>query len=163
MKLRVIIRNETKDRRGENLTRLFCRKIFRALAGEPEFRHLKKRSIVEFSVALVANRKSQRLNHTYRGVNRPTNVLSFALFAGVKDLKHSDHGVINLGDVVMAPAVIRAEAKAALTTFYSQFFWVLSHGILHILGFDHERSRAERLRMELLERQLQKRLRGSGR
>lgn len=161
MKLSVDIRNEVGSRRYQNLTRLFCRRIFKLLLKEPKFRFLRTHREIVFSVILVSGAKSQKLNYKHRGLNRATNVLSFPLFSNTHGIRKTRQNFINLGDVVIAPAVVKSEARAYSTSFYSQFFWVLTHGILHTLGLDHERSRKERVRMEFLERRLRRMILGA--
>jgi probable rRNA maturation factor len=110
---------------------------------------------VELAVVLADNRTSRRLNRTWRGKDRPTNVLSFALDDGSRVRK----GVPRLlGDVVIAGGVTAAEADAQGKTLTAHLAHLVVHGVLHLLGHDHERD-AEAQRMEALEVRI---LRGLG-
>lgn len=85
----------------------------------------------EFTVRFVNNDESQQLNATYRQKDKPTNVLSFPF--------ECPPGVpINLlGDlVVCVPVILReAEEQNKLTTHH--FAHMITHGLLHLLGYDH--------------------------
>jgi probable rRNA maturation factor len=95
----------------------------------------------ECAVRIVSPAESRRLNAAWRGKDRPTNVLSFpapALPAGA---------LRPLGDVVVCDAVVRAEARAQRKSVTAHFAHLVVHGILHLLGYDHERD-GEARRME---------------
>ena len=85
----------------------------------------------------------QRLNRRWRGKNRPTDVLSFPQDAD---------GL--LGDVVISVETARRQAIEQRTTVGREADRLLIHGLLHLLGYDHERSPAEARRMRLRERAL---------
>jgi probable rRNA maturation factor len=94
----------------------------------------------EISVLLVGPARSRALNARYRGRDRPTNVLSFRAAGAVQDC-----GV--LGDLVICPAVLRAEAQAQRKSARAHWAHLVVHGVLHLAGYDHERERDAR-RME---------------
>ncbi len=89
----------------------------------------------EVSVRVVAEAEMQDLNRTYRGKDRPTNVLSFP--AG-QFATPPDEDVDFLGDIVICAAVVHAEARAQAKTADAHWAHMLVHGSLHLLGFDHE-------------------------
>lgn len=92
----------------------------------------------------------RRLNRRWRSIDRPTNVLSFPLEklqAGTRPPAGP------LGDVVLALPVARREARALGLGFERHLGRLLIHGMLHLMGHDHDR-RAEAQRMEELERRL---------
>jgi len=89
----------------------------------------------ELSIALVDPPEMARLNKQYRDVDAPTDVLSF----GVTTLVRRRSGEpITLGDVVIAPEIAEAHAAELGTTVESELNLLLVHGILHLLGYDHE-------------------------
>jgi probable rRNA maturation factor len=93
----------------------------------------------EVSVLLVGARRSRSLNARYRGRDRSTNVLSFPAPAlGARSA---------LGDLVICPAVLRAEAREQNKDVRAHWAHMVVHGMLHLLGYDHERTR-EAQRME---------------
>lgn len=93
----------------------------------------------------------QVINRDYLERDRPTNVISFAMQEGegaglIPDL---------LGDVVISADTAARDAAEAGVPFESELYFLLLHGILHLLGFDHERGTAEDAeRMEAREREL---------
>lgn len=88
------------------------------------------------SLVLVAPAEARRLNKIYRQRDRPTNVLSFASAA-------PDEG----GDIIICPALARAEAKAQGRPAQDWLVYLFGHGLLHLAGFDH-RTAAEEARLE---------------
>ena len=93
----------------------------------------------ELSVALVSVEEMTHLNTQYRGVEEPTDVLSF----GCDDPCPTGGGEpITLGDVVVAPDVAQASAVEQQVTVESELNLLVVHGILHILGYDHDEAEA---------------------
>lgn len=81
----------------------------------------------------------QRLNAEFRNMDRPTNVLSFANIDSddfTEVLRHDE--VIELGDIIMAWEVLRDEAMQKAIASENHFIHLLVHGLLHLLGFDHQ-------------------------
>ncbi len=97
-------------------------------------------------VRLVSRRECAELNGRFRGRPEPTDVLSFPGEAGPEGL--------HLGDIVVCPAVARAQARRAGHGPESELKTLLLHGVLHCLGHDHETDAGE---MERLERRLRRR------
>jgi probable rRNA maturation factor len=90
---------------------------------------------VELSVALVDDDEMAQLNERYRGIAGATDVLSF----GCDDpCPAASDEPITLGDVVIAPEVARRQADEAGATVEAELDLLLIHGILHLLGYDHE-------------------------
>ena len=93
----------------------------------------------------------RRVNREYLGKDRPTNVISFAMGEG-------EFGGVNpdvLGDVIISADTAAREAEEAGIPFCSRLCFLLLHGILHITGYDHERSgEEEATRMEAREREI---------
>ena len=107
------------------------------------------------AVALSSNDAVRRLNAAYRGKDKPTNVLSFP----TPDLPETltDTEPQALGDVVLALETLIDEAAAAGIPLAHHFQHLLIHGLLHLIGYDHE-SDAEAEEMEALETVLLARL-----
>jgi probable rRNA maturation factor len=105
----------------------------------------------ELTVAFVCDRKMRALNKRYRGLDRPTDVLSFpadSLQPGVP--RHCRF----LGDVVIATGVAERQARAIGVPVETERRRLALHGLLHLLGYDHERDGGQ---MERLERCLLRR------
>lgn len=86
----------------------------------------------ELCVRLVDENEIQALNRTYRSKDKPTNVLSFPI-----DLPE-DVNVPLLGDIVVCPSIVLAEAQVQHKPYEHHFAHMLVHGCLHLLGYDHE-------------------------
>ena len=102
-------------------------------------------------MTVVGDRSIRTINRDYLGRDKATNVISFAMREG-------EFGDLNpevLGDVVISADTAAREADEAGEGFLSRLYFLLLHGILHITGYDHERSgEAEAARMEAKEREI---------
>jgi probable rRNA maturation factor len=90
---------------------------------------------VELSVALVDVDEIAHLNAGFRGVEGPTDVLSFECDEPIP--VDSDEPIA-IGDVVIAPEVAERQAAELSTTVEAELDLLLVHGVLHLLGYDHE-------------------------
>ena len=106
-------------------------------------------SISELSIAIVLDDEIAALNAEHRGKRSATDVLSFSLLEG----DHSDHRGKLLGDVVIGIETAARQARAAHRGLDEEVARLLIHGILHLLGWDHEES-AEAKLMRAEERRL---------
>lgn len=103
---------------------------------------------VEISVRLADDAELRRLNRDFRGKDAATNVLSFE---GDDPWAPREPGVpLLLGDIVVALETTSAEAAAAGRTVDAHLTHLIVHGVLHLLGLDHE-DEAEAVAMEALE------------
>ncbi len=108
----------------------------------------------ELSVALIGDAEMQALNRHYRGKDQPTDVLAFALREGEDAAVHP----AVLGDVVISLDTAVRQALQRKISVADEVRTLLAHGILHLLGYDHERSPAEARRMFGKQRALLRRL-----
>lgn len=101
----------------------------------------------EICIRLVSTEESQELNHTWRGKDKPTNVLSFPFEAppGI------DTSLI--GDLAICAEVVAAEAQEQQKPLSAHWAHMVIHGVLHLIGFDHIND-ADAEEMEALEIQL---------
>ena len=102
----------------------------------------------ELSLALVGDREIRKLNAKYRKKNYATDVLSFPA------AKNSPEPIRLLGDVVISVDKARAQAKERGWTVKEEVTTLLIHGIVHLLGYDHERSARDARVMGRLERRI---------
>lgn len=93
---------------------------------------LRERRSVVLSVRVVGPARSRSLNAQYRRKDKPTNVLSFGGAGRVPD------GRYFLGELVICAAVVAREARTQGKTLESHWAHMAVHGVLHLLGFDHE-------------------------
>ncbi len=103
------------------------------------------------SLTVVDDAAIRELNRDHRGKDKPTDVLSFPMFEG-RDEPHA--GVERmLGDVVISVETARRQAAEYDATLQRELYRLLIHGLLHVLGHDHEEA-GERAEMETQERRL---------
>ncbi len=103
------------------------------------------------SLTVVDDAAIRELNRDHRGKDKPTDVLSFPMFEG-RDAPHA--GVERmLGDVVISVETARRQAAEYDATLQRELYRLLIHGLLHVLGHDHEEA-GERAEMETQERRL---------
>ena len=107
-----------------------------------------ERDQAELCVVLVANREIRKLNAKYRKKDYPTDVLSFP--AG----DELPPGVLLLGDVIISVEKAREQAEQRKRTLDEELVVLLIHGILHLLGYDHERSAKDARIMGSLEKNI---------
>ena len=109
------INNLTKFKFNKKILEKLAEKI---LTGE-------RKAKADLSVVFIGPAEIQKLNKKYRKKNLPTDVLSF------------NYG--DSGEVVICPQVVKQNAKKYGETFEKETVRVLTHGILHVLGYDHEK------------------------
>lgn len=85
----------------------------------------------EVTVRIVDKEESHELNHTYRGMDKPTNVLSFPFEAppGIE--------MPLLGDLVICRQIVEKEAQEQNKILFAHWAHMVVHGSLHLLGYDH--------------------------
>ncbi len=105
-------------------------------------------------VALVCDRKMRDLNCRFRGIDRVTDVLSFPAEPDETGSPGAGDGARWLGDIVIATGRAARQARAAGLTESQERRRLALHGLLHLLGYDHERDDG---RMRRLEQRLQRR------
>jgi probable rRNA maturation factor len=105
---------------------------------------------LEISVVLADDATVHQLNRDWRGKDKPTNVLSFAALDD-DEAPHVPGAPLLLGDVIFAFETCRAEAEALGKPLAEHLSHLVVHGVLHLLGYDHEEDEAEAEEMERLE------------
>lgn len=106
----------------------------------------------ELSLALIGNREMQQLNAQYRRKDYPTDVLSFPMEETVPSARRL------LGDVVISVEKAREQAKERGRTRDQEMVTLLIHGIVHLLGYDHERSAKDARVMKRVENKIYRQL-----
>jgi probable rRNA maturation factor len=125
-----------RQRKHSINTRL-VRRFLSGIAGELG------KSDAEFSVVFVTDQVMRKYNRRYRGIDKPTDVLSFP----------GDGGY--LGDILISTETAFTQARKSPTlTFHSNLQRLLLHGLLHLCGFDHESDNGE---MRAIERRYRRR------
>lgn len=101
----------------------------------------------EVSVALVSDRRMRSLNRQFRGKDEVTDVLSFPCAVRPKAGARPAAGT-PLGDIAIASGAARRQARAAGHPVRTEVRVLALHGLLHLLGYDHETDRGEMRRLE---------------
>lgn len=116
---------------------------------------LKKEKIreINLSIALVGQERIKALNKKYRKKNKPTDVLSFAYRARRSRAKVKEENKVffahdDLGEIVICLREVKKNAKKFKSTYKKELAQVIIHGILHLLGYTHEKSKKEAEKME---------------
>lgn len=128
---------------------------------------------LEISILLVNDEQMRKLNLAHRGIDKPTDVLSFPqisenvkrgtvtaekdekvsrCFMPPDSLLHASQFL--LGDIVVNLHQAERQATERGTTVYDEMRWLLVHGLLHLVGYDHERDRYQAKKMRALEREM---------
>lgn len=132
MKIEVEINNLAKD----PVKNSFLEKVIERTLLREEFNYLGKKTI-SLSVALISKQEIRKLNKRYRKKDLVTDVLSFAEFTSQKRIKEFNEKYILLGEVIVCyDDIVRYAKKKKIAENY-ELAKVISHGVLHLLGFRH--------------------------
>ncbi|NCO83161.1 MAG: rRNA maturation RNase YbeY [Nitrospirae bacterium] len=116
----------------------------------------------ELSILFVNDRQMKELNHKYRGIDRTTDVLSFPQYerSALRTPPYpplskggTEEGVV-LGDIVINLQAAKRQAHEDGLSFTGELQWLLVHGVLHLIGYDHERSKYAERKMRTMEKEL---------
>ena len=102
----------------------------------------------EISVLLTGDSQIQELNFNYRQTDKPTDVLAFAMREGIDGELHSEL----LGDVVISLAAAKRQAYENNYALDMELARLTVHGVLHLLGYDHQTQDEEEIMFEIQER-----------
>ena len=105
----------------------------------------------EVSILLTVDADIRKLNQQFRNIDQATDVLSFPQDADEDPIAP---GEIFLGDIAVSLDTAQVQAKEHGLTFEEEIILLLIHGILHLLGYDHEISEQEDERMRIKTREL---------
>jgi len=94
-------------------------------------------SCISFDILYCDDVKTHEINKEYREKDYAADIITFAIFADSED-KFVFDGEINLGEIIIALDKVQANAKDKNTTFEHELYFLISHGIMHLLGFDHQ-------------------------
>jgi len=94
---------------------------------------------VSFDFLFCSKVQIQQINKEYRNKDYPADIITFAVFAdSTEDEKFMLDGEINLGEIIIAPDKIIENAKEKNLPKETELAFFISHGIMHLLGFDHQ-------------------------
>lgn len=139
-----IINNQSKFEINIQEIEVIASKMTQYIIDEPEIR---ESSVLEnidlsiyslgFDIVFSDDEQIEALNLSYRDKNNPTDVLSFALFADNPDENFVINKHIALGEIIISVETAKKQADEENKTFEEELYFLLSHGILHLMGFDH--------------------------
>lgn len=138
LSIAISIEDPSWTRLAPDAARLLRRAARDALAQAEEDGWKGSRVGHEISFVLTDDKRMRALNRAHRGKDKPTNVLSFAAL----DADRPKAGMPwLLGDVVLTSGVIGREARAQRKSLSHHLSHLAVHGVLHLLGYDHERDK----------------------
>ena len=104
-------------------------------------KEINKKNNLEMSINFIDEKRSNEINKKYRGKDRPTDVISFAIEDGADQIDFSmfddPEFIEDIGDLFMCPSVIMRHSKEYGTGWDRELGYTLVHGFLHLSGYDH--------------------------
>jgi len=115
------------------------------------FKHLKLSCQAILSVTFVSDEFIHDMNRDYRGVDRPTDVISFAFLDNEEDKESLLHGTgpVCLGDIYISVDRAKAQAEEYGHPLKRELSFLFVHGLLHLLGYDHMTEEDEKVMFRL--------------
>ena len=93
--------------------------------------------VISYDILFCGSEKTHELNRDYREKDAPADIITFAVFADDENRFMFD-GEINLGEIIIATDKVEDNAKEKGVTRDHELYFLIAHGILHLLGFDHQ-------------------------
>ncbi|WP_297474071.1 rRNA maturation RNase YbeY [Persephonella sp.] len=144
---RILISKDIYDRK---ITKDFVKQIAQKILKELQLDN------VELSITLTDNETIRQINKQWRKKDKPTDVLSFPI-----DEKPPGYRYKILGDVVISLPFAKRQAEEIGISYQEEVIRLLTHGILHLLGYDHEGCPAEAKKMFNLQDRIMKKITSS--
>ncbi len=100
---------------------------------------------VELSLLITGDEEVHKLNREYRGIDATTDVISFALSESTDDTEFitPPDRISRLGEVIISYPQAVSQARENKQTIKAEMAWLVVHGLLHLLGYDHQDDKAE--------------------
>lgn len=131
MSIKLEVANKTKRKIKKNLLEKIVRETIKLCGvGKSEMR---------VSLVFIGQKEIQKLNRKYRRKNEVTDILSFLYTSGYNKEKGNRAASVVEGELVLCPVEIEISSKRNKLSFNQELAFVLSHGILHLLGIRHGR------------------------
>lgn len=92
---------------------------------------------LSFDILYCDNAKTHEINRDYRGKDYPADIITFAIFADGEE-KFIFDNEINLGEIIISLDKIKQNSEEKSVDFTSELYFLIAHGIMHLLGFDHQ-------------------------
>ncbi len=134
--MEILIKNQQK------ITKINQRKIKEII--EKVLQHLKVDEKIEVSILFTTDKFIKSLNEKYRGINEPTDVLAFSLWEGMVKSPEADGNML-LGDIIISTETAKRQANVLNHSVEKEIIILLIHGLLHLISYDHERKRDNKI------------------
>lgn len=108
------------------------------------------RNDYDLSVSFVDNKTIRNINRDYRNIDKSTDVISFAMLDS-EDIVFQDNSNLDLGDIFISVETAKQQAKDLNQSLNREILFLFIHGLLHLLGFDHEDLEDEKKMFKLQE------------
>ena len=92
---------------------------------------------ISFDILYCDNEKTHSVNKEYRNKDYIADIITFAIFADSEE-KFIFDGEINLGEIIISLDKVNENSQKNSTTLEHELYFLISHGIMHLLGFDHQ-------------------------
>jgi probable rRNA maturation factor len=138
--MQAVIINQTKIKLNQPAVQSMLDLTKLKLSKNKTLKNLKKLNCDEISLVFISVPKMKKLNHEFRGKNYATDVLSFAP-------NSADKANESVGELIFCVAVLKKQALQHKHSFDHELLYMLIHGVLHLLGYDHEKSKKAALKM----------------
>jgi probable rRNA maturation factor len=132
-----------RERIYKDFTQIWVEELFSCLLKERKLKNKSKLKASELSLVFVSKVKIKKINSEYRKVKKETDVLSF-----------DGDGRVSLGELIFCMEVIKEKAQKVKLPLKLYFMMLLTHGVLHLLGYEHEESAQKEREMFLLQDKL---------
>lgn len=96
-----------------------------------------KFNYISFDILYCDDEKTHQINKEYRKKDYPADIITFAIFADSEE-KFIFDKEINLGEIIISLDKVNQNAEAKDISFEEELYFLISHGIMHLLGFDHQ-------------------------
>jgi len=126
----VDVTNLTEKEIDKSLIKKICEKVLE-----------KEKAKGDIEIFIVGPARIRKINKKYRGKNKATDILSFEEKKFLFEEKISEFKKNKLGDLIICPRRIKKEAKREGIEFEKMLIRVLIHGVLHLLGYDHQKEK----------------------
>lgn len=111
---------------------------------------LNKKNNFDLSISLIDDESIKNLNQKYRNLNESTDVISFAMLDN-EDLLNVDNSSLDLGDIFISVETAKRQAKTLNQSLKREILFLFVHGLLHLLGYDHQDLDSEKEMFKLQE------------
>lgn len=130
---------QLNNKTSYDFSRAFFEKILKETLRQLETECLTQTEL-QLSVALIEEEEIKEINSKYRQKDKPTDVLSFAEYEQLTALcaAAEKQKELLLGELIICPSYVEKSARMQDFSLENEFVYIVSHGILHLLGFDHE-------------------------